>query len=186
MIREPGSMWNGPSKFKQGKQMDLKEVKRQIKELIELMQGTQVSELEVERGGVRIKIRKDQGPGERGAVIPQIHVPVAVEALQRDAVSRSAVAEGGVKPDSEDAVIIRSPIVGTFYRSPAPDADPYVEVGDTVKKGQILCVVEAMKLMNEIESEVDGKVLEILVDNAHPVEYGAPLFKIESLKESGA
>jgi len=157
--------------------MDLKEVKRQIKELIDLMQGTQVSELEVERGGVRIKIRKDQMMPEGRHLVPQIQIP-----LPQDAQMKSSPLEGGPKAD-DDYSYIRSPIVGTFYRAPSPEAEPYVEVGEVVKKGQILCVVEAMKLMNEIESEVDGKIVEILVENARPVEYGESLFKIEPLKE---
>jgi acetyl-CoA carboxylase biotin carboxyl carrier protein len=156
--------------------MDLREVKRQIKELIDLMQGTQVSELEVERGGVRIKIRKDQITPEGGHFIPQIPLP-------QDAQMKSTSLEGGPKTEQDDYNYIRSPIVGTFYRAPSPEAEPYVEVGEVVKKGQILCVVEAMKLMNEIESEVDGKIVEILVENARPVEYGESLFKIEPLKE---
>jgi acetyl-CoA carboxylase biotin carboxyl carrier protein len=160
-----------------GRLMDLREVKRQIKELIDLMQGTQVSELEVERGGVRIKIRKDHLPPEEGHRIPQVQIPLAVEAQQK-----SPSPEGGAKTEQEEYVLIRSPIVGTFYRAPSPEAEPYVEVGEVVKKGQILCVVEAMKLMNEIESEVDGKVVEILVENARPVEYGESLFKIEPLR----
>ncbi len=78
-------------------------------------------------------------------------------------------------------MVVTSPIVGTFYRSPSPETAVYVEVGDVVKKGQILCIIEAMKLMNEIEAEVSGKVVEILVDNAQPVEYGEPLFHIEPM-----
>ena len=158
--------------------MDLREVKRQIRELIDLMQGTQVSELEVERGGVRIKIRKDQIMPEGGHLGPQVQIP-----LPQDAQMRSPPLEGGPKAEQEDFTYMCSPIVGTFYRAPSPEAEPYVEVGEVVKKGQILCVVEAMNLMNEIESEVDGKIVEILVDNARPVEYGESLFKIEPLKE---
>jgi acetyl-CoA carboxylase biotin carboxyl carrier protein len=81
--------------------------------------------------------------------------------------------------DTEGLVTITSPIVGTFYRSPSPDADPYVEEGDYVKKGQVLCIVEAMKLMNEIESEADGRIMRILVESTKPVEYGQPLFLID-------
>jgi acetyl-CoA carboxylase biotin carboxyl carrier protein len=81
----------------------------------------------------------------------------------------------------EGRVTIEAPMVGTFYRAPAPDAEPYVRVGDVVEVGQPLCIIEAMKLMNEIESEVRGKVLEILADNAQPVEYGQPLFVIEQI-----
>ena len=159
--------------------MDLREMKRQIKELIDLMAGTEVSELEVERGGVRIKIRKDHAGPERRQAGPQVQIPPVQETM-----TKSPSPEGGAKAEQEDFILIRSPIVGTFYRAPSPEAEPYVEVGETVKKGQILCVVEAMKLMNEIESEADGKVLEILVENARPVEYGEPLFKIEFLKET--
>jgi len=159
--------------------MDHREVKRQVKELIDLMEGTEVSELEVERGGVRIKIRKDHARAERRDAGPQVQIPSAQETL-----SKSLSPEGGAKAEQEDFILIRSPIVGTFYRAPSPEAEAYVEVGETVKKGQILCVVEAMKLMNEIESEADGKLLEILVENARPVEYGEPLFKIEFLKQT--
>jgi acetyl-CoA carboxylase biotin carboxyl carrier protein len=81
-------------------------------------------------------------------------------------------------PDSR-VVVVNSPIVGTFYRSPTPDSPAYIEVGDVVKKGQVLCVIEAMKLMNEIEAEVSGKVVKIVPDNAQPVEYAEPLFHIE-------
>ncbi|MGH7274174.1 MAG: acetyl-CoA carboxylase biotin carboxyl carrier protein [Nitrospiria bacterium] len=159
--------------------MDLREVKRQIKELIDLMEGTEVSELEVERGGVRIKISKDHARADQGHAVPQVQIPLAQGTLPK-----SPTPEGGAKAEQEDFILVRSPIVGTFYRAPSPEAEPYVEVGETVKKGQILCVVEAMKLMNEIESEADGKLLEILVENARPVEYGEPLFKIEFLKQT--
>jgi len=158
--------------------MDLREVKRQIKELIDLLQGTEVSELEVERGGVRIKIRRDQGMPAHGQAALQVQAAPMQESL-----TKLSVPEAAGKAEDE-FIFIRSPIVGTFYRAPAPDAEPYVEVGETVKKGQILCVVEAMKLMNEIESEVDGKIVEILVENARAVEYGEPLFKIEPVKKS--
>jgi acetyl-CoA carboxylase biotin carboxyl carrier protein len=168
-------MWNGPSKHRQGKGMDLREVKRQIKELIDLMKGSEISELEVERGGVRIKIRKDQGKTERWFPSQQVQIPPSQEVLPKH-----PSPEAAAKNEQEDFKLVRSPIVGTFYRAPSPEAEPYVEVGEIVKKGQILCVVEAMKLMNEIESEADGKIVEILVDNASPVEYGEPLFKIES------
>ena len=156
--------------------MDLKDVKKQIKELIELIQDTPVSELEVERSGVRIRIKKDQAMPEHGHA-----VPLAQSAMPSQA-QAGTPSPGEETPEPENGVFVRSPIVGTFYRSPAPDALPYVEVGDAVKKGQILCVIEAMKLMNEIESDADGRVSEILMENAQPVEYGEPLFKIEKLE----
>jgi len=83
--------------------------------------------------------------------------------------------------EEEKFLLVRSPIVGTYYRSPSPDHDPYIEVGDAVKKGQVLCIIEAMKLMNEIESEFDGRVVEICVEDSSPVEYGQTLYKIEPL-----
>jgi acetyl-CoA carboxylase biotin carboxyl carrier protein len=156
--------------------MNLKE----LRELIELVRATEVSELEIERSGVRVRIRRDLLPS------PSSAQPSEPGGGNSPMVSRST--EPGVRPvvergrsDVPGLVTITSPIVGTFYRSPAPDADAYVEIGDTVKKGQILCIVEAMKLLNEIESETDGKVVEILVESARTVEYGEPLFRIEPL-----
>ncbi|HEX9756722.1 MAG TPA: acetyl-CoA carboxylase biotin carboxyl carrier protein [Nitrospiria bacterium] len=151
---------------------------RELKELIELVRSTEVAELEIERAGYRVKIKRILPPSSPG-LIPQglsISVPPFQQKFQEG--SRSASVE---KTQSEPPglVTITSPIVGTFYRAPAPDADFYVNVGDFVKKGQILCIVEAMKLMNEIETEVDGKVVEILVENTKTVEYGAPLFRIQ-------
>jgi len=147
--------------------MNLKE----LKELIELVKSTEVAELEWERSGVRVRIRRGEPPR-----------PIATEAA---IVGRSPLPPGPAEqPESAagpagSGVLIRSPIVGTFYRAASPEAPPYVERGDRVRRGQILCVVEAMKLMNEIESEVDGVVSEIFVENARPVEYGEVLFRIE-------
>ncbi len=154
--------------------MNLKE----IRELIELVRTTEVAELEVERSGFRVKIKR---------TLPSFSPPAFSVEPVANSPAPSQKPQGGTQPVSQDRprsevpglVSITSPIVGTFFRAPAPDADFYVNVGDTVKKGQILCIVEAMKLMNEIESEVDGKVVEILVENAQTVEYGAPLFRIQ-------
>jgi acetyl-CoA carboxylase biotin carboxyl carrier protein len=136
------------------------------------LRRNQLTELEIERAGVRICLR---------------HEPVvkATPALAADQTQKPAVAatvapsEVTVPTESTGLVTITSPIVGTFYRSPSPDADPYVEEGDYVKRGQVLCIVEAMKLMNEIESEVDGRITKILVESTKPVEYGQPLFLID-------
>ncbi|MBI3609525.1 MAG: acetyl-CoA carboxylase biotin carboxyl carrier protein [Nitrospirae bacterium] len=152
--------------------MNLKE----LKELIELIQKSEIAELEVEKSGVRVRIKKESisapiATAPVGAP-PVSSVPIAAPALQIPPRAPSAPTGWST---------LKSPVVGTFYRSPAPDADPYVELGSVVKKGQILCVIEAMKLMNEIESEWDGKIVEILVENAQPVEYGEPLFRIEPL-----
>src|SRR3990172_8203126 len=140
--------------------MNLKE----IKELIELLKGTEISELEIERSGVKIRIRKG-GDVTFHPSIPLMEYPPAEKATEQAKVNQ---------------VKVTSPIVGTFYRSSSPDKPPYVEVGDMVKKGQVLCIIEAMKLMNEIESEAAGKIVQVLVEGGQPVEYGQPLFIIET------
>ena len=146
---------------------------KQIQEMIDLLKRNQLTELEIERAGVRIRVRHEVGvktiattvadPGPSSApVFSQQVLPVSTPV-----------------DDASGQITITSPIVGTFYRSPSPDADPYVEEGDYVKKGQVLCIVEAMKLMNEIESEVDGRITKILVESTKPVEYGQALFLID-------
>lgn len=152
--------------------MNLKE----LKELFDLVQKSGVTEFELEKAGVRVRIKKELSPP--AAPPPPAEAPtvqtVPVETPAQLAAQTAPVQQSGL-------LTLKSPVVGTFYRAPAPDAEPYVEVGSIVKKGQILCVIEAMKLMNEIESEWDGKIVEILVENAQSVEYGAPLFLIEPL-----
>ena len=126
----------------------------ELRQLIRLVQRTGIGELEVTSGGRTVRI-----------------------AAHADAPAASAPPPAAAKTDQHAA--IPSPMVGTFYRAPAPDADPYVEVGDVVEVGQTVCIIEAMKLMNEIESEVRGRVVKILVDNAQPVEFGQKLFLVE-------
>jgi len=158
--------------------MNLKE----IKELIEVLKDTDVTELELEKAGTRIKIKK--GAEGRVPVLVE-HVTPAIShepsPLPAPAPQLPPAADASKESGQKNFVAVTSPIVGTFYRSPSPETAVYVEVGDVVKKGQILCIIEAMKLMNEIEAEVSGKVVEILVDNAQPVEYGEPLFHIEPM-----
>ncbi|MBA5867025.1 MAG: acetyl-CoA carboxylase biotin carboxyl carrier protein [Nitrospira sp. CR1.3] len=146
---------------------------KHIQELVDLLKRNNLTELELEREGVRIRVRHEVGIKSIAAAGPDI-VPAAAAAA-----SQLAAAGGGPPEDTGGLVTITSPIVGTFYRSPSPDADPYVEEGDFVKKGQVLCIVEAMKLMNEIESEVDGQVVKILAESTKPVEYGQALFRID-------
>lgn len=145
----------------------------QIQELIDLLKRNNLTELEVEREGLRIRLRYETSgrPAVAAAATADI-VPAGPHALA-ESVTIPLPAETAGK------VTITSPIVGTFYRSPSPEADPYVEEGDLVKKGQVLCIVEAMKLMNEIESEVDGRIVKILAESTKPVEYGQPLFLID-------
>ena len=145
----------------------------EVRQLIRLVQRTGIGELEVSSGQRTVRIAAQA----RLAAGPGLSPPVAVSA---PAVERPAQAAAAPAPKpAEDAAVIVSPMVGTFYRAPAPDADPYVEVGDMVEVGQTVCIIEAMKLMNEIESEFRGRVVRILVENAQPVEFGQKLFLIE-------
>ena len=148
-----------------------------IRQVIDLVEASEITELEWEDADARVRIRRGDATVR---VMPTGHsVPVAVSAMPTPRPSmapRPSVAPAAEKKGH----IVSSPFVGTFYRTPAPDQPPYVEVGTMVKKGQVLCIVEAMKLMNEIESEVAGKLAEILVENGHPVEFGQALFRIEN------
>lgn len=140
----------------------------EIRELIELLKNTDITELQLERDGAKIKIKREKFISA-WEVPPHKREPAPTE-----------VQEVKVEvPEEKKLVTITSPLVGIFHRSPAPETPPFVEVGNPVKKGQVLCIVEAMKLMNEIESDVDGVVTKILVENGQPVEYGEPLFLIE-------
>ncbi len=146
---------------------------KQIQELIDLLRRNNLTELELERDGLRIRVRH-----EVSAKSVTTSVQDSVQLLPQ----QSAHMAVPIPPSSEGTtgfVTVTSPIVGTFYRSPSPDADPYVEEGEPVKKGQVLCIIEAMKLMNEIESEVDGRIVKILVENTKSVEYGQSLFLID-------
>jgi acetyl-CoA carboxylase biotin carboxyl carrier protein len=158
--------------------MNLKE----IKELIEMLQGTDISEIEVEREGARTRIRR--GPPLLHPRIEQVPPPTAEK--------EGAKIESPVAPDAHAAepevpelaagqIVVTSPMVGTFYRAPSQGAPAFVEVGAAVEPGQPLCIIEAMKLMNEIEAEQGGKILKILKEDKDPVEFGEPLFILESL-----
>jgi acetyl-CoA carboxylase biotin carboxyl carrier protein len=156
----------------------------QIKELVDLVGRNRLQGLEIERSGFRLKITGDasaSAPRET-VVVAAPPAPVAaspaagaVTAPPPVAPPAEAAAEAPAAP-APDLHVVSSPIVGTFYTAPSPDADAFVRVGDRVRKGQVLCIVEAMKLMNEIESDLDGVVAEIYPKNAQPVEYGEPLF----------
>lgn len=154
--------------------MDLKD----IRELVKILNETEISELNLESDGVKISIKKG-GAGSAGQGSDAASAPAAAPTATIAAPIAAVVVEAPGTAPSKNLDYIKSPMVGTFYRSPAPDASPYVEVGDEVKPGQTVCIVEAMKLMNEIESEYSGKIVEILVGNAQPVEFGQPLFAIE-------
>lgn len=146
---------------------------KQIQELIDLLRRNNLTELEFEGHGVRIRVRHE--------LVDRPLVPSAQDTvqIQPQQPMHSASLTKPASDASTGFVTVTSPIVGTFFRSPSPDADPYVEEGESVKKGQVLCIVEAMKLMNEIESEVDGRLVKILVENTKSVEYGQALFLID-------
>jgi acetyl-CoA carboxylase biotin carboxyl carrier protein len=151
----------------------------EIKELMRYIESSSFTEFEIEREGFKLKLVRRPVPesnGQASATAP------AVEALRPIVPPPAAAAIASARVEVEPAEIhqVMSPIVGTFYRSNAPDAKPFVNPGDRVSKGQVLCIVEAMKLMNEIESDCDGEILEILVANGQPVEYGEPLFKLRT------
>jgi acetyl-CoA carboxylase biotin carboxyl carrier protein len=145
-----------------------------IKKLIRIFDSSEITDLEIEQEGFRIKIAKKTRTFHGGSR-PHVVLPPASAEEDLNEVISAKKTETKVETTHE----IRSPIVGTFYRAPAPDADPYVQVGDIVTKGSVLCIVEAMKLMNEIESDVDGRIVKILVDNGKPVEFNQPLFLVQ-------
>jgi len=151
-----------------------------IKKLVKIVDASGVTDLEIEENGMKVKIAKKI---RNTHVVTQAQIPFpTAQPVMHQASSKT---DETTKPVKEAEQLptnlheIRSPIVGTFYRSPAPDADSYVQIGSEVSSGSVLCIVEAMKLMNEIESDVSGKIVKILVENGKPVEYNQPLFLIE-------
>jgi acetyl-CoA carboxylase biotin carboxyl carrier protein len=154
-----------------------------IKKLIKILDTSELSEIEIEEEGTRLKVVKNRTPET-----PQFiqYAPPAMQAPISQQSGQTAAPQGDTEPikteeakPSKKTLEVRSPIVGTFYRAPSPTADPYVQVGQDVKVGSVLCIIEAMKLMNEIESEVEGKISKILVENGKPVEYNQVLFLVE-------
>jgi acetyl-CoA carboxylase biotin carboxyl carrier protein len=158
--------------------MDFEDIER----ILELVRQHELAEFELERDGLKIRVRKAGGTFQ--VFPPQMpHAPIPVVApVVNTPIASPAVAPAipaADEPELELAVV-KSPIVGTFYRSPEPDAAPFVEVGQRVKKDQVLCIIEAMKLMNEITSEYDGEIVSVYVDNGKPVQYGERLFAIKT------
>jgi acetyl-CoA carboxylase biotin carboxyl carrier protein len=152
-----------------------------VREILALMRDNGLSEFEIERDGLKLRLRKDSAGGTA--------VPLAAAAYTQNPVVPQAVAAAvapvasgptdAARTDIELAVV-KSPIVGTFYRSSEPGAQAFVEIGASVKKGQVLCIIEAMKLMNEIDSEYDGEIVNVYVENGQPVQYGERLFAIKT------
>jgi acetyl-CoA carboxylase biotin carboxyl carrier protein len=159
---------------------------KDLKELMEYIAQSSFAEFEMERDGFKLKLVKEgarpqpsaghNNPGDQAAPADAAAIPPAPAVVS--AARPAAPAAASVPASGADIFQVTSPMVGTFYRASNPSAPPFVEVGDTVKKGQVLCIIEAMKLMNEIESEVSGEVVDIPVSNGQPVEYGEVLFRI--------
>jgi acetyl-CoA carboxylase biotin carboxyl carrier protein len=162
---------------------------KELKELIEFLIEKDVAEFEMERGDIKVKVKRNlPNQVQYVTAAPQVapvqaaHFPPAstvghVPAAHAAPAVPSAAAEPAADSD-EGLHVVKSPIVGTYYESPSPGAPPFIKVGDTVTQGQVLCIVEAMKLMNEIESDVAGEIVKMHVKNGQPVEYGQPLFAI--------
>ena len=150
-----------------------------IIELIHTVSESNLTQITMEEGNLKISMKTDKQTKVIAAPQTVAAVPAAVvtETVQTSVPARENAQQ--VQEETLDGNVVKSPLVGTFYNAPSPDAEPYVKVGDTVKKGQVLAIVEAMKLMNEIESEFDGTVEKILVSNEEVVEYGQPLFVIK-------
>jgi acetyl-CoA carboxylase biotin carboxyl carrier protein len=162
----------------------------QLKQILDLVREHELSEIELEHEGLKLKVRTGRGVGHQvpaPAVLPAaaVHgsaVPAAPAATALASGSPTA-APAGSAPAAEDEIelaVVKSPIVGTFYGSPEPNAAAFVQVGTTVKKGQVLCIIEAMKLMNEIDSEYDGEIANVYVENGQAVQYGERLFAIRT------
>jgi acetyl-CoA carboxylase biotin carboxyl carrier protein len=142
--------------------------KKKIEEMIDLMEKHGLTEINIEEEGIRIHLKKGSSGYEEirdGVISKPVRLPKEEKV--------------GTTKEAKNLIEIKSPMVGTFYRAPGPDTPPFIEIGDTIKEGDVLCIIEAMKLMNEIKSEVKGKVSDILVENGEPVEFGQVLFLVE-------
>jgi acetyl-CoA carboxylase biotin carboxyl carrier protein len=153
----------------------------QIKQILELVREHDLSEFEIEHEGLRLKIRKDANGSHVVALPAPAPAVVAVPAAAAPApVPASEPGVADISDSEIELAVVKSPIVGTFYRSSEPGSDAFVDIGASVKKGDVLCIIEAMKLMNEIDSEYDGEVVNIYVENGQPVQYGERLFAIRT------
>jgi len=154
--------------------MDIK----QIQDLIKFVAKSGVNEVSIEEQDFKITIKTSKEPTYVNATLPQTQQPVSNAPAPVAAAPVAAEPKAAVE-DTSKLITIKSPMIGTFYRSSSPDKPLFVNVGDSVSAGQVICIIEAMKLFNEIESEVSGKIVKVLVDNAQPVEYDQPLFLVD-------
>ena len=149
---------------------------KEIQDLIDFIAQSGLDEVNIETEGLKLNVKRNAG------IVPVVQavLPAAAPAALSPATAPAAAAQTPAATVQNDStVIVRSPMIGTFYRSASPESPLFVEVGDDMKKGQIVCIIEAMKLFNEIESEVSGRIVKVLVENATPVEYDQPLFIVE-------
>ena len=154
----------------------------EVRRLIRLVEESEISELEVWKWWGRIRIRKDaiQNGHSEVTISRSGFIPVATPVPEAPVTAPSSPESSPSPAEDRGLLAVKSPMVGTFYRAPAPDAEPYVQIGDGVEPGQTVCIIEAMKLMNEIQSEVRGKIARVLVENATPVEFGQDLFLVKT------
>ena len=152
----------------------------EIKDLIKLVSKSGLGKVEIEREGFRISIKGSQAEPIMVQAAPMVAAPAPIHAAAASAASAPATAPAAdAAADDSKYITVKSPMIGTFYRTPGPDKDPFVNVGDTIQKGDKVCIIEAMKTFNEIEAEVSGKIVKMLVDNASPVDYDQPLFLVD-------
>ena len=155
----------------------------QLKQILDLVRAHELSEFEIEQEGLRLKIRKD-GPGAPAVAAAPAPSPLpgagVIAAAPASAAPRASSGPAAADAVEVEMAVVKSPIVGTFYRSPEPGAPSFVDVGSTVKKGQVLCIIEEMKLMNEIDSEYDGEIVNAYVESGQSVQYGERLFAIRT------
>ena len=158
--------------------MDFSDIER----ILALVRDNDLAEFELERDGLKVRVRKSGAPTFHATPIQVAAAPVVAQALPPAplAAAPSPAAAAAAEIESMELAVVKSPIVGTFYRSPEPGAPSFVEVGQRVKKDQVLCIIEAMKLMNEITSEYDGEISSVYVENGKPVQYGERLFAIKT------
>lgn len=162
---------------------------KQIQELIKIINKSNIGELSIEEKEFKITIKQKEEPAQNVIAAPQMYSPAAYQQAQQMPMQQAAPSGAGATSSTADSksadlkadnlITIKSPMIGTFYRSPSPDKPSFVNVGDEVSPGKVVCIIEAMKLFNEIECEVKGRIVKVLADDASPVEYDQPLFLVE-------
>jgi len=156
--------------------MDLKE----IKQIVDLMKRSSLTEFEIEEKDLKLRIcRQAEGAAHSASAAPAAHAPASMPHPAPAVAPASAPGPSAADPEEAKLHVVKSPMVGTFYRAPSPDSKPFVDIGTKIKNESTVCIIEAMKVMNEIQAEVVGTVADILVENGESVEYGQPLFKVK-------